>query len=436
MRCGLHAYHLGFSGVPESPDGQPKSSLLPVPPSTQEPDWISGPNKADLGDVATIEVPEKYRFTGPKGARLLLQRMRNPVPQNLAGIVAPVSGKWWVVLAFSEVGYVKDVNRATRIDAPAVLQAVRDQIIPQNSLRMRQGVAPISSVDWAIQPVLDTNRCTLEWALRAETRTEKIVNLRSETESRGVVNHTIRLIGRRMVLDATAVQQDQGDNFIPLKELVEHVSFKQGERYSDFRNGDKIATLRLEQLIVGEEGKKAPSTYVVAGIWIGSIVLAGGLVTTGVLLIRRKIRRQKMSRAFPDYQEHGHPLTHLMSGSGNGSNNHNGSRRKRMFNYQKFYSDMMLEVTAGSRFTGAAANGKHVSRATNGLLSPPPAESNGNHSFARANSELIANQINLIEEQKRLLQEQAKLIEEKSRLIEQKNQILEKQAELLETGLL
>jgi uncharacterized membrane-anchored protein len=412
------------------------SSLVPAPPSTQEPDWITGPAKADLADSASIEVPESYRFTGPQGARLLLQRMRNPVPVNLAGIVAPSSGKWWVVLAFADVGYMKGVNQASHIDSAAILQAVREQVPPQNAMRMRQGVPPITSVDWAIEPVLDTNRCSLEWALRAETRTEKVVNLRSETTSQLVINHTIRLIGRRLVLDATAVQPDQGDHVIlPLKELVDHISFKQGERYSDFQNGDKIAKIRLEQLIIGEERKKEPSAYTVAGIWIGSILLAGGLVTVGVLLIRHQIRRQKMSRAFPDYEEHGHPLTHLISASGNGSNNHNGSRRKRMFNYQKFYSDMMLEVSAGARLGGAAANGKHVSRVPNGRISPPPAERNGNDSLARANSELIANQINLIEEQKRLLQEQAKLIEEKRKLIEQKNQILEKQAELLETDL-
>ncbi len=413
-----------------------QSSLVPVPPSNQEPDWLLGPGQADFGGFARMDVPDNYRFTGPRGARILLQRMRNPIPRDLVGILAPNSGKWWVILTYADIGYVKGLDQSYQFDASAILKTVREQLRFQNAERLRLGMIPIASVDWAITPVFDTNRYALEWAIRAETRTEKIVNLQAEVQKQGVVNHTIRLIGRRGVLDATAVQLDQGDNAIPLKELLSKVSFNPGERYVDFKNGDKIAKLRFDQLIVEDEGPKETSAYVIAGIWAGSILVGGGLMVGGVLLIRRSFRRQKMSRAFPEYEEHGYPFANLVTAPRDGSNHHNGTRRKRMFDYGKFYSDMMLEVSSGTQFVGPKANGESVPHAANGRLSPAPAAHPVNDTLVRANSDLIASQINLIEEQKRLLQEQAKLIEEKSRLIEEKNQLLEKQAELFERNVL
>jgi hypothetical protein len=112
----------------------------------------------------------------------------------------------------------------------------------------------------------------------------------------------------------------------------------------------------------------------------------------------------------------------------------NGAHRRREFNYHKYYSDMMLEVSAGPSISQPALNGKRVASASpERVLST---DSPTHPSIVRANRELIANQTQLIEEQKRLLQEQGRLIEEKSRLIHEKTQILEKQAELLERDLL
>jgi len=71
-------------------------SLSPVMPS-QEVGWIVGPKKASLGTLANIEVPQGYRLTDKAGARILLERMKNPIPDGLIGILAPDSGKWWVV---------------------------------------------------------------------------------------------------------------------------------------------------------------------------------------------------------------------------------------------------------------------------------------------------------------------------------------------------
>ncbi|MGD0252762.1 MAG: DUF2167 domain-containing protein, partial [Verrucomicrobiota bacterium] len=142
---------------------------------SQEVGWIVGPKKASLGTLANIEVPQGYRLTDKAGARILLERMKNPIPDGLIGILAPDSGKWWVVLTFTDVGYVKNADKE-RIDPAAVLKAVQKRSEMQNSERTEQGMPSIVSVDWERPPVYDVEGYSLEWALRAETQSAKVVN--------------------------------------------------------------------------------------------------------------------------------------------------------------------------------------------------------------------------------------------------------------------
>ena len=165
-------------------------------------------------------------------------------------------------------------------------------------------------------------------------------------------------------------------------------------------------------------------------IWAGVIFIACASAGT-VVMLRRRVRNQKVYSSVPD--GHDHPWAPLLK-NGNGANNHTGSHRRKTFDYHKFYSDMMLQVSSGSSSLEPAANGKHISRESNGR--PLPNDPAVNQVIVRANCDLITNQTNLIEEQKRLMHEQSKLIEEKSRLIREKNQLLEKQAELFERDLL
>ena len=417
-------------------------SLVPVPPAYQEVEWTLGPATVSLGGVGKIAIPDGYRYTGGKAAQMLMYRMRNPVPQNLIGILAPNEGASWIVLTYADVGYVKGLGPAFRLDGDAILQTVRAQLPSQNAGRARAGLPPITSATWAVPPEFDSSRCMLEWALIAETQTEKMVDLQAETVTDKAINHTIILVGRRGLLNATAVQSDQqAPGAISLKQLVQNISFNPGERYADYKAGDPIAKVRLQELIAGEKPATPLSVYALAGIWAGGVLLAGGIMAAGWLLIRRKLRQHRASRAFPDYQEHGHALAHVLSASENGaasktaSSHRNGMRRKREFDYQKYYSSMMREVSGGSYSSAPPFNGKYVARIPNGQPGPAPSAP-GHNMVVNAHSELIANQVHLIEEQKRLLQEQSRLIEEKSRLIQEKNQLLRKQAELLERDLL
>ena len=118
------------------------------------------------------------------------------------------------------------------------------------------------------------------------------------------------------------------------------------------------------------------------------------------------------------------------------ANHHPPPRRKKVFNYAKFYTEMVLQgpspTVGGDSFNGYELDLNRL------LIAAPPAEPAKPEpaSVVHANSELIANQKALIEEQKRLIVEQAKLIEEKTRLIAEKNQLLQRQSELVDNNLL
>jgi uncharacterized membrane-anchored protein len=291
---------------------QMPSSLLPLAPVNQGLQWVLGPTTANIGEYATVEVPDGYRFADARGARLLLQRMGNPVPRSLVGILSPNAGKWWVVLEYKNLGYVKDVDRNSRIDSQVVLKAVQERIARQNADRAMAGAQPISSIDWKSPPVFDADRFALEWSVRAQAG------------SQGVINQTVRLLGRHGVLDATAVQADlPSSESIPLKELMQNVYFNAGERYTDFQRGDKLAKVGLEELVIGEEDEGGLSTLVKASIWSGAAFLACVVATAGVIVVRRKLRQRDFAEAIavirgrtPSYRPPGPPAK---NGRGSGA---------------------------------------------------------------------------------------------------------------------
>jgi uncharacterized membrane-anchored protein len=73
------------------------------------------------------------------------------------------------------------------------------------------------------------------------------------TVSGVTVNYTIRLLGRTGVMNAVLVSSPSSlDNDIKaFKASLGNFSFTQGQRYSEFRAGDKVAEYGLAALIVG-----------------------------------------------------------------------------------------------------------------------------------------------------------------------------------------
>src|SRR3974390_1314407 len=56
-------------------------------PVTPEPEGVAGPTNMTVADVVDIRIPLNYAFTDAKGARILLQKDKNPIPQGLCGLI-------------------------------------------------------------------------------------------------------------------------------------------------------------------------------------------------------------------------------------------------------------------------------------------------------------------------------------------------------------
>jgi hypothetical protein len=352
---------------------------------------------------------------------------------------------------------VKEVDKVG-IDTAAILKTISDRAERQNEERRIHGLPLITSVDWALAPVFDAKTHTVEWAVLAKT------------QSAGVVNHTMRLLGRQGVLDATAVEPYQAQaasGSVPLKELIKNVSFKQGQRYADYQAGDKVSVIGLAGLITGEDDSPVAQKNGVAtssksaGVW-GWYVLAGVLATGGIVLFRGVAHQRRKAHPVlaagvmgngtgngtahavdtsPVVQTNGSESGDLkpevaIAQNGNGSTNRRGSRRRRkVFDYHRFYTDTVMKLSS-SGYTAEfpTANGR-TNRHSNDhpIEGQPLSYETMNQAVAQAHLDLIANQKDLIEEQKRLMVEQARLIEEKSKLIKEHNHLLEKQSEMLES---
>src|ERR1051325_10264357 len=115
--------------------GQSFADTASTAPYTVQPqlNWVAGPATVEIAGVADFQIPEGYRFLDVKGARALLERRGQlaVATPDLAGLVEPASGAGEVVLAYSEIGYVKMLSKG--INAESVLEDVRGRMVLQNN---------------------------------------------------------------------------------------------------------------------------------------------------------------------------------------------------------------------------------------------------------------------------------------------------------------
>jgi len=420
-----------------SSSAQPASSLKLDPVN-----WVRGPAKAAVGDFAEISIPAGYRFANTEDARILLKLMNNPAPDALAGILAPDDGKGMVVFEFTAIGYVKETSK-DQLNPAKILVKLHEKVKRQNEQTLKDGGTAIESVEWAMEPTYDSDKHVMEWAIRATS------------ESAKAVNHVVRLLGREGVLDGIAVQSEQrAMDPMPLKELMAGVTFKPGHTYADFSKGtDKVSGHDLYDTITAElsptSGYFTLNKILAAS---GSAVALTGVIVWTVLRIRR--RKSLQAETVPVKQTAplaGFPTPGYTNGAAktllkaaamtvkenhaNGKQNgHNKIRRRRIFDYQKYYSDLLFQVSDRAYEVDVFTPVRNGS--VSGHQKPNAPQNHSDHSdqshaeHSAMAAGLIENQKHLIEEQQRLIREQTKLIEEKTKLIQEKNQVLEKQAEL------
>jgi uncharacterized membrane-anchored protein len=268
LMCCLIAWIVSLPATATA-DSQQKSSIA----------WQVGPTKGDLGGLATIDVPEGYRFAGKEGAQKVLELTQNPVSGKEVGVLMPVykegdkSNAWVIYFEFDDVGYVKD-DEKDKLDVDAILQSLKEGTEEGNKYRREKGWPDFHVTGWYKPPFYDLNTHNLTWAVVGKT---------SGNDTDQTVNYSTRILGRRGTMNVDLVlDANQVTDVVPeFDKLMGQFSYNPGGRYAEFTRGDKVAEYGLAALIAGGAGAALIKTGLLAKFWklivVGFAALMGAI---------------------------------------------------------------------------------------------------------------------------------------------------------------
>lgn len=238
------------------------------------------------GGMATIALPESFRFLDAQGAkRLLTEGWGNPAgaSQGVLGMLVPAEVSplaeegWGIVITFDDDGYVND-DDAAKMNFDKLLAEMKEGVDETNKIREKSGFEPVDLIGWAEKPHYDAKAHKLYWAKE----------LAFGDNPEHTLNYNIRVLGRRGVLVLNAVSSMAQFDTIAAEteDVLAAVSFNEGHRYADYLPGkDKAATYGVAGLIAGATAAKAG---LFKAMWVGLLafkkVLVGGAVALFALL--------------------------------------------------------------------------------------------------------------------------------------------------------
>jgi uncharacterized membrane-anchored protein len=268
----LVAFAFVLAAMPGPAWAQSSGTDSPEDLSTQ-PGWSAGPTFGNLGTRAVITVPEGYMFLDQSATRRLLERNQNVPDGDELGAVLRLNGDdyWFAVFSYSDEGHVDDTDRDS-IDAAALMKKMIEGAKHANEARRERGWSAVNLEGWHRQPYYDPATNNLTWATR----------LSSEGGSPGI-NHSVRLLGRtgvmsvQLVADAETIESSTAE----FNEALGGFTFNVGQKYAEFRKGDKLAGYGLAALIGGGVAATAIKTGFLQKFWkllvFGAIAVLGGL---------------------------------------------------------------------------------------------------------------------------------------------------------------
>lgn len=238
--------------------------------------------KGSLGGKAEVAIPPGYRFTSGDGTRQLMAMYGNPPTQRELGMLATEGLGPWIIFEFDESGYVKD-DEKDKIDADDMLAKLREGQEQGNEYRREHGMAELEILGWVVPPRYNEKTHNLEWATRLKS-----------VGSEGIsINYNTRLLGRTGVMEVTLVcEPEEMEKMIAEQEkILTGFSYIEGQRYAEFREGDKVAKYGLTALIAGTGAFAAAKMGLFGklGIFFAKLGKAAILLVVGALAGLKKL---------------------------------------------------------------------------------------------------------------------------------------------------
>lgn len=219
--------------------------------------WQNGPCSVNLGGVAELRVPIGYIFAGGADTKKLMEVMGNIPSDEEVGFLSPSESDWFVVYEFSEVGYIKD-DEKNSLDADALLKTIQKSTVEGNKIRKKRGFPSMLNITWLDKPHYDEATHNLEWAIQGEDDTGSTF-----------VNHNTRMLGRKGMMVVTLVADPSNITAVmpDYQASLKDFSFKAGNTYAEFKQGDKLASYGLTALVAGGATAVAVKTGLFKYLW-------------------------------------------------------------------------------------------------------------------------------------------------------------------------
>lgn len=202
-------------------------------------DWQVGPRTSDIAAKASLKLADDtFAFLDEANSKKFLELTGN-IPESGNFTLLSVKDDWFALFTFDPSGYVKDDEK---VDPDTLLKQLKSGDEAANEERKRLNIPQMYTEGWRVPPHYDPETKQLEWGLKARG-----------DDGHEISNYTIRILGRTGVMSATLVSNPEtlDTDVKNFKAVLKGFDFNSGERYSEFKEGDRLAEYGLAALVAG-----------------------------------------------------------------------------------------------------------------------------------------------------------------------------------------
>ncbi|HVZ80198.1 MAG TPA: DUF2167 domain-containing protein [bacterium] len=211
---------------------------------------LQGPATGRIGDMADIKVPEGYEFFPKDDMKEFMEKTHNLYSGDELGVLYTKDENGFMALfTFEDTGYIKDAANE-KLDPDAMWKQMVENEKDANEERKKKGWEEMHLVKWAEEPHYNPDTQRLEWAEVIEEKGQQFVNFNT------------RILGRKGVMRVIVVPhgEDWQAMLGPLNHTLDGFDYTSGNKYSEWKTGDKVAEFGLAALVVGAAGAVAAKT--------------------------------------------------------------------------------------------------------------------------------------------------------------------------------
>ena len=263
--------------TPASPTAA-EAEIQTGPPTIEEirkafPSAVPAGATGKVGGNGEVKVHEGQIFLNSSDTAKLMESYGN-LPASYDGAIVAIDESYVITFMFDAIGYVKDDEKED-LDSSEMLEVHKERQEQANEQRASQGVGSLDIEGWALEPKYNETTNNLEWALI----------LRDE-EGGKHVNHNIKVLGRKGVSNVTLICDPETLEALrpTLDMTLAGFNYTAGNKYSEFKEGDKVSEYGLKALIVGGgifAAGKLGIFALLAKFWkaiVGGIVVVGAVI--------------------------------------------------------------------------------------------------------------------------------------------------------------